>query len=228
MMTICGQTLYRHCGLILTGLCCWLAGSTAQAAGIEPTNPSLAESTPSSFHGKPIAVQGHLRLPKEKSGEYRVQWLGSDDTYILILTADQQQWAQECQQEPVKIEGIYRDGGFVEPTKLCHWYLDDTAWRLVCECNRYRMAHGLQPLQPVRNLLQTAFQHSYNMRHRYGFRHGGTSGWSAENIAMGQPDPVSVTQTWYHSSGHRANMLNPNYRFIGVGHYNGMWTQQFR
>jgi uncharacterized protein YkwD len=66
------------------------------------------------------------------------------------------------------------------------------------------------------------------MRNRYGFRHGGTQGWSGENIAMGQPDPVSVTQDWYNSNGHRANMLNGGYRFIGVGYYNGMWTQQFR
>jgi uncharacterized protein YkwD len=88
--------------------------------------------------------------------------------------------------------------------------------------------HGLRPLQPLRELLSTAQQHSYNMRHVYGFRHGGTSGWSAENIAAGQPDAVSATQSWYNSGGHRANMLNPGYSYIGVGYYNGMWTQQFR
>src|SRR6185437_6168275 len=112
------------------------------------------------------------------------------------------------------------------PTKLCHWYLDDVAWKMVCEANRYRAAHGIHPLQPARDLLRTAFQHTWNMRHRYGFRHGGTAGWAAENIAAGNADAASATQTWYYSSAHRANMLSPSFRFIGVGYHDGLWTQQ--
>lgn len=181
------------------------------------------------FHNKPITIEGYLVPPKEDSdGVYRVRWMNSDDTYVLKLRDDQQEWASQCNNEAVKIEGVYKDGGIIEPTKMCYWYLDDVAWKMVCECNRYRAAHKLPPLQPARDLLHTAHTHSYNMRNRYGFRHGGTSGWSAENIAAGQPDAASVTNTWYNSSGHRANMLNPGFRYIGVGYHNGMWTQQFR
>jgi hypothetical protein len=206
----------------------WLVAGNALHAEANGSTANEVKS-PESYNGKPITVEGYLVIPEDLvQGEYRVKLFGSEDTYIVRLRADQLQWASECAKEPVKIEGIYSEGGIIVPTKLCHWYLDDTAWKLVCECNRYRAAHGLQPLTPARGLLYSAFNHSWNMRHRYGFRHGGTSGWSAENIAMGQPDPTSVTHTWYNSSGHRANMLNPNYRFIGVGYYGGMWTQQFR
>jgi hypothetical protein len=181
------------------------------------------------FHDKPITIEGYLVPPTEDSdGQYRVKWLHSEDTYILKLSEEQLEWAGKCNHEAVKIQGVYKDGGIIEPTKMCYWYLDDIAWKMVCECNRYRQAHNLAPLEPARGLLQSAHTHSYNMRNRYGFRHGGTSGWSAENIAAGQPDAASVTNTWYNSSGHRANMLNPGFRYIGVGYHNGMWTQQFR
>jgi uncharacterized protein YkwD len=203
-----------------------LAGAAAQAK----TPEQLQTSGPSEFHTKPITVDGYFVFPEDGTeDDYRLQMAGRDDTYILKLRPDQKGWARECgTDEPVKIEGTYLDGGILVPTKMCHWYLDETAWQMVCECNRYRQAHGLQPLRPALDLLRTAFQHTWNMRHRYGFRHGGTSGWAGENIAAGQPDPDAVTRTWYNSSGHRANMLSPGYRFIGVGYYNGLWTQQFK
>ncbi len=199
-------------------------------AGVQKETQVQTENAlePSKWNGTTVALEGNLVLPKTEGGEFRLARFNSDDTYILHLSADQIQYALECDKEPVRVTGVYSDGGIVEPTKLCHWYLDDVAWQMVCECNRYRQAHALPPLQPSRGLLRTAFQHSWNMRNRYGFRHGGTSGWSGENIAMGQPDPVSVTRDWYNSSGHRANMLNRGYRYIGVAYHNGMWTQQFR
>ena len=39
----------------------------------------------------------------------------------------------------------------------------------------------------------------------------------AENIAMGQTSPAAVMDSWMHSSGHRANILNANLTEIGVG-----------
>jgi hypothetical protein len=200
-------------------------------------SPSLASAAPvfsndAESHDQVVALEGYFVFPEEgSSADVRLRTVdseGTEATYVLKLRADQKDWAVECGDDPVKVEGVFKKEGVVVPTKLCHWYLDDTAWEMVCECNRYRAAHKLPPLQPARELLKTAFQHTWNMRHRYGFRHGGTSGWSGENIAAGQPDPIAVTRTWYNSSGHRANMLNPNYRFIGVGYYNGLWTQQFK
>ncbi len=57
--------------------------------------------------------------------------------------------------------------------------------------------------------------------------------WSniAENIAKGSPDPQSVMDGWMNSTAHRDSILNPNYRYIGVGcaNFEGVfyWTQLF-
>lgn len=57
-------------------------------------------------------------------------------------------------------------------------------------------------------------------------------GGSGENIAYGQRSPQAVMDQWMSSAGHRANILNPDFTAIGVGHYesgNGTdyWTQLF-
>jgi uncharacterized protein YkwD/putative cell wall-binding protein len=49
-----------------------------------------------------------------------------------------------------------------------------------------------------------------------------------ENIARGYTTPEQVVQAWMDSSGHRANILNPNYTHIGVGlAENWNWVQFF-
>lgn len=55
---------------------------------------------------------------------------------------------------------------------------------------------------------------------------------SGENIAWGQKSPEQVMNAWMNSSGHRANILNPNFQNIGIGYYqdaNGRnyWVQLF-
>lgn len=55
---------------------------------------------------------------------------------------------------------------------------------------------------------------------------------AGENIAWGQRSPEEVITAWMNSSGHRANIMNPNYTTIGVGYYknaNGTryWCQLF-
>ena len=42
-------------------------------------------------------------------------------------------------------------------------------------------------------------------------------GTYGENIAMGQTTAAAVMDSWMHSSGHRANILNGAFREIGVG-----------
>lgn len=55
---------------------------------------------------------------------------------------------------------------------------------------------------------------------------------SGENIAWGHKSPEQVMNGWMNSDGHRANILNKNYRNLGVGYYqdeNGVnyWVQLF-
>jgi uncharacterized protein YkwD len=56
--------------------------------------------------------------------------------------------------------------------------------------------------------------------HRAGY-HGFTLG---ENIAWGSlrySTPASIVNLWMHSPGHRANILRPQFRDIGIGIANG-------
>jgi uncharacterized YkwD family protein len=54
---------------------------------------------------------------------------------------------------------------------------------------------------------------------------------AGENIAMGQRTPEQVVKAWMDSPGHRANIMNGSYDYLGVGYVlkngNAYWTQQF-
>lgn len=109
---------------------------------------------------------------------------------------------------------------------------DPVLERMVAETNYYRAGEGLRPLQPLLSLMQTAQQHSVDMCERLGLQHsdpsGATGGWLAENIAKGQESAAEVTWSWMHSYGHRKAMLNPEYKYIGVGKSGEFWTMQLK
>lgn len=68
----------------------------------------------------------------------------------------------------------------------------------------------------------------FDMMKSFGVKYN-TAG---ENIARGQLTAQSVMNGWMNSSGHRANIMNPSFKKIGVGMYessNGRkyWTQMF-
>lgn len=83
--------------------------------------------------------------------------------------------------------------------------------------------------------IETSFSHTRPDGRRFttvltdnGIRFRG----AGENIAWGFVSPEKVMEAWMNSEGHRANILDPDYRKIGVG-YNksssgtGYWTQLF-
>ncbi len=53
----------------------------------------------------------------------------------------------------------------------------------------------------------------FKMLSNYGIKYS----QAAENIAKGQKTAQEVVNSWMNSTGHRANILNPNYNQIGVG-----------
>ena len=59
----------------------------------------------------------------------------------------------------------------------------------------------------------------------------GITGLGGENIARGQADAQAVMDAWMNSDGHRANILNCNFRTLGVGAFMAdggpWWTQDF-
>lgn len=63
---------------------------------------------------------------------------------------------------------------------------------------------------------------------------GFEGGFVGENIAAGQVSPQAVVQDWVESPGHCVNLMNPRYRYIGVGYvhqdgdrYGHYWVQNF-
>ncbi|MFJ9817873.1 CAP domain-containing protein [Streptomyces sp. NPDC101151] len=59
----------------------------------------------------------------------------------------------------------------------------------------------------------------------------GIVGLGGENIARGQADAAAVMEAWMKSPGHRANILNCDFKTLGVGVHLGSggpwWTQDF-
>lgn len=110
--------------------------------------------------------------------------------------------------------------------------------------NDERAKQGLQPLEIYEDLMSTARKKSQDMFDNNYFDHTsptlGSFGdlikssninfnwaWIGENIAMGQKDAQEVVDSWMNSEGHRANILKPDAKYIGVGFVAPYWTQQF-
>ncbi|MFD7168744.1 sigma-70 family RNA polymerase sigma factor [Streptomyces violascens] len=112
--------------------------------------------------------------------------------------------------------------------------------------NSERAKAGCSALASNPKLYDAALKHSENMAAQNFFDHTDPSGagpgeritaagykWSTygENIARGQADAAAVMDSWMHSPGHRANILNCAFKEIGIGvHYGSggpWWTQDF-
>jgi uncharacterized protein YkwD len=111
--------------------------------------------------------------------------------------------------------------------------------------NDQRATAGCSPLTASSSLDRLAQAFSEDMAARDFFDHtdpDGNTPWDrakklgitnlgGENIARGQADAQAVMDAWMNSPGHRANILNCDYKTLGVGiHYGSggpWWTQDF-
>ncbi|MFD3447477.1 CAP domain-containing protein [Microbacteriaceae bacterium 4G12] len=116
--------------------------------------------------------------------------------------------------------------------------------RVVDLTNQERAKYGLPALKvdtTLSKVAKTKSQDMYNLNYfdhtspTYGSpfdmmtKFGIAYRTAGENIAMGQHTPEEVVQAWMNSAGHRANILNNTYTYIGVGYVTGkdIWTQEF-
>ncbi|NEP31310.1 MULTISPECIES: CAP domain-containing protein [unclassified Moorena] len=115
--------------------------------------------------------------------------------------------------------------------------------------NAERRKAGLPPLQLSAELTQAAQLHAEDMVRNGFFSHTGSDGskisdrakaagylysYVGENIAAGYPTPAQTIRQWMKSSGHRRNILKPQYQEIGFGYvsdpsspYRHYWVQVF-
>jgi uncharacterized protein YkwD len=108
----------------------------------------------------------------------------------------------------------------------------------VCLLNRERAKRGLQPLRENGLLSAASLEHSQDMVRRRYFEHTapdgrdvrdrlravgysqGVSASTGENIAYGfaaSSTPSAIVRLWMNSPGHRADILRPAFREIGIG-----------
>jgi uncharacterized protein YkwD len=97
--------------------------------------------------------------------------------------------------------------------------------------NQNRAAKNLPPLKRIAELDRSAQLHNDYMARNGRLTHdepgrslgqrvkeqGYNWNYVGENIAMGQRTPEEVMESWMNSSGHKANILNPNFNDIGFG-----------
>lgn len=114
--------------------------------------------------------------------------------------------------------------------------------------NQERQKQGLQPLTLSQELTSIATTKAADMRDKNYFSHNSPTYGSpfemlqrfgvdytaaGENIAAGQKSAQAVMTDWMNSSGHRANILNKEYKELGVGYVTGgsygtYWVQLFK
>lgn len=112
--------------------------------------------------------------------------------------------------------------------------------------NKERAAAGCRALTVNSKLSSAARKYSDTMARSGNMSHTGPDGstmtsrveaagyrWSrlGENIARGQANAAAVMKAWMNSPGHKANILNCQFREIGIGFHKGdggpWWTQNF-
>ncbi len=128
--------------------------------------------------------------------------------------------------------------------------LDAEEKAFCAKINQYRAQNGRAPLRASISLTNASKWMSNDMATKNYFSHTDSLGrtfstrlgafgytystYKAENIAAGNATAASTFEQWRRSAGHNTNMLNANYKVIGIGRayaatstYKWYWTTDF-
>ncbi len=118
----------------------------------------------------------------------------------------------------------------------------DIITQLLDAHNRHRAQHRIPALTINVKLTAAAQKHAQWMFNNRNMSHTGANGSSfadriraegynfrtgGENIAAGYKSVEAVMDGWMKSQGHRANILNHNYKEVGLGVVNNYWCADF-
>jgi uncharacterized protein YkwD len=128
-------------------------------------------------------------------------------------------------------------GGAYQSAAVAH--VDSIEHATRCLLNTQRRRRGYKALRRNARLALAATRHANDMAEHNYFSHDSENGnsfldrirrvdylprygaWTVgENLAWGSGElstPKSIVQAWMHSPAHRANILNPKFREIGIG-----------
>ena len=137
-----------------------------------------------------------------------------------------------------RVPGAVADGYICEAPDV---WIDEQEALLLQLVNEHRLANGLEPLGFTHTLISAAGWMSGDMAWRDYFSHtdwfgrtvnvrqsdcGNWSWTKGENIAAGfyVDNAYAVMDMWRNSSGHNAQMLNPNFRYAGISRFHNPWS----
>lgn len=206
----------RRSMAVLTVLCCLVSlGTTAYAAdeenewGVipdgyvlfvpEPQSTVRAEPAPDSGSG----THGMTAAPEKVEEENRLPAVSVP--------------AEGAQSQPDQ-----------EPAAECAYTLEEFAAVHIAEINRLREENGLAPLETDPTLTEMAQERIEE--YRWGHKRADGSLWytifdeyetdlraAGENWIGSSKDPYSQIEALMNSDGHRANILNEDAAFVGIG-----------
>ncbi|MFI9820298.1 CAP domain-containing protein [Streptomyces sp. NPDC052013] len=196
------------------------AGNPASRDSERSTSPNPSPSTPESAPTKTPEKKQPVQTPSEEPEE-----------------APTREAAPEQAEKPGKSERAKNPVATATEAAA--------AAQVLALVNEERAKAGCRPVTANSALGDLAAAFSEDMARRGFFDHtdpDGDTPWDraqragiadlgGENIARGQADAASVMQAWMDSPGHRANILNCDFKTLGVGVHFGSggpwWTQNF-
>ena len=183
----------------------------------------------------------------------KIDWEASTKTAILTNKIEDNKTTNQAKEPIVQDNSSLSDNNITEDTNLkentiktFEDYTDEEVRAMEEEVvrlvNEERAKYGLHPLEIDETLMKLSKEKSKDMANNNYFSHtsptygspfdmiknsGITYNFAGENIASMGMSSQGVVNGWLNSKGHRENILNPNYKYIGVGVYNSKWTQIF-
>ncbi|WP_416973196.1 CAP domain-containing protein [Streptomyces sp. 4F14] len=203
------------------------AGTADSAAGTAPKAPAASPS----LAPKP-APEKEKKAPEKKAAEAKPSATPSKAAEAAEAPAKETPAEKPAAQAPAKAASAVS-------AEL------QAAAQVLVLVNEERAKVGCSALSANSALAGLAQEFSEDMAARGFFDHtdpDGKSPWdrasaagisdlAGENIARGQADAASVMEAWMNSPGHKANILNCDFKTLGVGVHFGSggpwWTQDF-
>ncbi|MGK5548546.1 CAP domain-containing protein [Streptomyces sp. URMC 127] len=208
--------------------------ASAPSARYAAATPAAAPSDPASGPGEPHGADSGFEESAEAPPADAAEQDGADAAPRVQGQARGEFQAADRAQLAARERAAEQDGMY-----------PGMAQELLALVNKERAKAGCRPLRASAQLTRLAQSFSDDMARRGFFSHTDPDGhtpWDraatrgirnlgGENIARGHPDARAVMDAWMHSAGHRANILNGEYRTLGIGlNTSGSgpwWTQDF-
>ncbi|MEO3977285.1 CAP domain-containing protein [Streptomyces sp. CAU 1734] len=208
--------------------------SSGRPAGDTPSTAPAPAHAPSKTPSPKPSVKQEKTKPAESTPERTARSTPSAEERTKAPAREKPREADRTKERPTPPAG-----GPSSPTEK------GAEAQVLALVNQERAKVGCAPVRFDSSLAALAGAFSSDMAARGFFSHtdpDGDSPWDraeqagvknlgGENIARGQMDAAAVMNSWMNSEGHRANILNCDYKTLGVGvdmsAGGPWWTQNF-